>query len=75
MSPRQCESDERQYRRIDLLYYSFSDPAIGPPGPKKEFMIAGKGPQPVRVRIVTLDLARLDEVPDQLGRGLTDDFE
>ena len=40
-------------------------------GLQKELTIQGPSPEPVRVRIVTLDLARLDEVPAQLGQGLT----
>ena len=46
-------------------------PTLGRAGLQKELSIQGPGPEPVRVRIVTLDLARLDDVPDQLERSLT----
>jgi 5-methylcytosine-specific restriction enzyme subunit McrC len=58
--------------RAVLLYPHH--PALGLPGLQKEFLIAGKADQSVRVRIVTLDLARLHEVPDQLEQGLTGAF-
>jgi 5-methylcytosine-specific restriction enzyme subunit McrC len=44
-------------------------PALGLPGLQQELLIQGRGPE-VRVRIVTLDLARLDDVPEQIVRGL-----
>lgn len=46
-------------------------PALGPPGLKREFLIRSAGPQQVRVRIVTVDLARLERLPEQLEEGLT----
>lgn len=46
-------------------------PALGLPGLKREFFIQGTAPQQVRVRIVTLDLAGLENVPEQLVQGLT----
>lgn len=46
-------------------------PALGPPGLQKDFLIQGAGPREVRVRIVTLDLARLGGLPEQLLQGLT----
>jgi 5-methylcytosine-specific restriction enzyme subunit McrC len=45
-------------------------PALGLPGLQREFLIQGTVPRQVRVRIVTLDLASLETVPDQLLRGL-----
>jgi 5-methylcytosine-specific restriction enzyme subunit McrC len=45
-------------------------PALGLPGLQREFLIQGTAPQPVRVRIVTLDLARLENVSEQLLQGL-----
>jgi 5-methylcytosine-specific restriction enzyme subunit McrC len=46
-------------------------PALGPPGRQKDFLIQGAGSRKVRVRIVTLDLARLESLPEQLLQGLT----
>jgi 5-methylcytosine-specific restriction enzyme subunit McrC len=46
-------------------------PAAGRPGLRKEFVVETRGPRQVRLRIVTLDLARLAEVPAQLRQGLT----
>jgi 5-methylcytosine-specific restriction enzyme subunit McrC len=48
-------------------------PALGVPGVKQEFLIQGRSPD-VRVHIVTLDLARLDEMPEQIAHGLTGDL-
>lgn len=45
-------------------------PAIGMPGIQREFETQGKGPAGHRMRVVTVDLARLDDVPSQLERGL-----
>jgi 5-methylcytosine-specific restriction enzyme subunit McrC len=53
--------------RAVLLYPHH--PALGKAGLQKELSIPG--PRPVQVRIVTLDLASLEEVPEQLGQGLT----
>ncbi len=45
-------------------------PALGLPGLQRELLIQGAGPRKVRVRIVTLDLANLENVPAQLVQGL-----
>ncbi len=45
-------------------------PAVGRPGLRKEFVVEIREPRQVRLRIVTLDLARISEVPDQLQHGL-----
>lgn len=58
--------------RAVLLYPHH--PAVGLPGIQKEFLIQSTGPRHVRLRVVTLDLARLDEVPEQLVHGLTGGF-
>ncbi len=44
--------------------------ALGPAGVQKEFLIHGGRGNPVRVRVSTLDLARLESVAGQLERGL-----
>ena len=45
-------------------------PAVGVPGIQREFEIQGAGPAHVRVRVVTLDLGRLDSVRGQVEQGL-----
>jgi 5-methylcytosine-specific restriction enzyme subunit McrC len=56
--------------RAVLLYPHH--PALGLlPGLQRDFLIQGAGPRQVRVRIVTLDLARLESIPEQLLQGLT----
>ena len=44
--------------------------ALGPPGVQKEFSIYGGRGSAVRLRVSTLDLARLDTVVEQLEQGL-----
>ncbi len=44
-------------------------PALGLPGLQRALLIQGTGPQQTRVRIITLDLARIEEVPEQLVRA------
>jgi 5-methylcytosine-specific restriction enzyme subunit McrC len=46
-------------------------PALGLPGLQRELLIQGASHLQVRVRIVTLDLANLGNVPEQLSQGLT----
>ncbi|MFN0149206.1 MAG: McrC family protein [bacterium] len=45
-------------------------PTIGVPGVQREFETQGAGPARHRVRVVTVDLAHLEDVPSQLQRGL-----
>lgn len=45
-------------------------PALRMPGLQREFLIQGISSQQVRVRVITLDLARLESVPEQLELGL-----
>lgn len=45
-------------------------PALGVPGFKRELLVERTGSQPLRVRIVAVDLANLHSVPDQLEQGL-----
>jgi 5-methylcytosine-specific restriction enzyme subunit McrC len=45
-------------------------PALRMPGLQREFLIQGTSSQQVRVRVITLDLARLESVPEQLELGL-----
>lgn len=45
-------------------------PAIGLPGVQREFETHGATVAPYRVRVVTVDLAHLEDVPGQLQRGL-----
>lgn len=47
-------------------------PALRIPGLQREFLIQGASSRRVRVRILTLDLARLDRVPEQLAQGLVE---
>jgi len=60
-------------RRYDLdqavLVYPH-DPALGAPGLKREFLTRSADAQKVRIRILTVDLARLAEIPGQLEEGL-----
>lgn len=51
-----------------LLLYPHH-PALGAPGGKREFQVQGAS-RPVRVRIVTLDLAHLKSIPEQLAQLL-----
>lgn len=51
-----------------LVYPHLS--AIGLPGVQRDFETQGPGPVRHRVRVVTVDLARLEDVPGQLERGL-----
>lgn len=57
--------------RIDqaVLVYPHH-PALGLPGLQREFLTQGLDGAGVRVRVVTVDLARLEDVPNQLERGL-----
>ena len=45
-------------------------PGLGVPGLKREFVIHGASVPQVRLRVVTVDLAKLQGVPGQLARGL-----
>lgn len=45
-------------------------PTIGRPGLQREFLTQGPGASRVRLRVVTVDLARLEDVPAQLEAGL-----
>ena len=45
-------------------------PSLGMPGIKRELLIERTGIPPVRLRIVAVDLANLESVPEQLERGL-----
>ena len=53
--------------RAILLYPHH--PALGLAGLQRALLIQGTGPQQTRVRIITLDLARIEEVPEQLVRA------
>lgn len=57
-----------QVERAVLLYPHH--PAMGPPGFKREFAIQGSASWKVHVRVVTLDLARLEHIPEQLLGGM-----
>lgn len=48
-------------------------PALGLPGLQRKLLIQGTLSQPVQLRIVTLDLARLENVPEQLMQGFADE--
>lgn len=54
-----------------VLIYPHHPALPKPPGLQREFLT--KGPQPVRIRVVTLDLAQLELVPEQLQKGLLSD--
>lgn len=45
-------------------------PAVGVPGVQREFEMQGAAPPRSRVRVVTVDLARLEDVPNQLEQGI-----
>ncbi len=44
--------------------------ALGIPGPQRDFVIQGRAAEKVHVRVITLDLARLENVPGQLEQGV-----
>jgi hypothetical protein len=46
-------------------------PELGRPGVQKEFLIRGSGLTPVRVRIATVDLSKLQAVPGQLREAFS----
>ncbi len=45
-------------------------PAVGRPGPQRDFVIQGGGAAPVVVRVMTVDLARLERVPGQVEQAV-----
>jgi 5-methylcytosine-specific restriction enzyme subunit McrC len=53
--------------KVDLAVLLYPHhPALGPPGTLREFEIDEPQGQPTRLRICTVDLARLEDVPEQL---------
>ena len=63
-----------QTERAVLVYPHH--PAIGLPGIQREFLTHGAGPPTqVRIRVVTVDLARLDSIPSQLEQAFLSDRE
>ena len=44
--------------------------AVGIPGPQRDFIIQGRGAEQVHVRVITVDLARLESVPGLLDAGV-----
>lgn len=58
--------------RIDqaILVYPHH-PALGVPGVQREFVTQGLDGTGVRVRVLTVDLARLESVPQQMEQGFT----
>lgn len=60
---------QRFQTSVAVLVYPHT-PAIGLPGVQREFETQGKAPAKHRVRVVTVDLSHLDDVPSQLERAL-----
>lgn len=62
-----------RYGTGDALLVYPHHPGVGVAGPQREFLLHGAGAPPVRLRIITLDLARLETVPGQLERAVRAD--
>ncbi len=44
--------------------------AVGRPGLQRDFVIQGRGASPVVVRVMTVDLARLERVAGEVGEAI-----